>query len=197
MAARWYSEAMLKLALAALLTLLVVLGGLALLPERERAVPDEHIVLFDVHLSLYPQADRAAVWTFTADTVSYRPSSRETTLHRISDGQRLVGGVVDFILRSDEVVIDAQDNLRGERILVHLVEANWDLDMQARGGRPVVIDQRAGTFSVPVLTYTGDGLGANRAENVRMNFDLTDFQASCEGASCYNQFEDTSLQRSP
>jgi len=183
---------MLKLALAALLATLAVLASLTILPERERVVPDERIVLRDVHLSLYPQADRAAVWTFAADTVSYRPSSRETTLQQITDGQRLVAGVLDFTLRSGEVVIDAQDNLRGERIQVHLVEANWDLEMQARPGQPVVIDQRAGTFTVPVLSFTGDGLGANRAENVRMNFDLTDFQASCEGASCYNQFEDGS-----
>jgi hypothetical protein len=181
---------MLKLALAALLATLAVLAGLTIWPERERVVPDERIVLREVRLSLYPQADPAAVWSFAADSVSYRPSSRETTLQQISEGQRSVNGVLDFTIRADEMVIDAQDNLRGEQLLVHLVEANWDLEMQARAGQPVVIDQRAGTFSVPVLSFTGDGLGANRAENVRMNFDLTDFQASCEGVSCYNQFED-------
>lgn len=181
---------MLKLALTALMTILVVLAGLTILPEREQVVPDERIVLREVRLSLYPQADPAAVWHFGADSLSYRPSNRETTLQQIDEGQRLVGGVLDFTIRAEEMVIDAQDNLRGEHILAHLVEANWDLEMQARPGRPVVIDQRAGTFSVPVLLFTGDGLGTNRAENVQMNFDLTDFQASCEGASCYNQFED-------
>ncbi len=184
---------MLKLAVAALVTTLVVLVGLTILPEREQVTPDERILLREVRLSLYPQADPAAVWHFAADSVSYRPSSRESTLRQINEGQRLVGGVLDFTIHAEEMVIDAQDNLRGERILAHLIEANWDLKMQARAGTPVLIDQRAGTFSVPILTYTGDGLGANRAENVRMNFDLTDFQASCEGASCYNQLVDGQL----
>ena len=181
---------MLRLAAIALAVTVVGLLVVALLPQRERAVPSELIELRGSNVTLYPQADPEAVWYFNAETVDYDPDIGETTLYAIEDARRTVNSETDFTLKSDEVVIDTEDNLRGERMNVHLVEANWDLDMQAGEERRVLINQAEGKFEVPILDYTGDGLGQNHAENVRMNFDLTDFQADCEGSNCQNEFQD-------
>lgn len=169
---------------------IVLLIFAALLPGRQRSVPAATIKLAEAEVTLYPQADPEAVWYFSANEVNYDPDSRETTLFELSDGKRTVGGETDFTIRSQQLTINSEEDLIGEQMLIHLLEANWDLTMQAREGEMVRIDQREGKFYVPVLDYTGDGLGQNHAENVSMNFDLTDFVASCQGASCYNQFKD-------
>ena len=181
---------MLRLTAIALALTVVGLLVVALLPQRERVVPGEVIELSGADVTLYPEADPEAVWYFDADTVDYDPAVGETTLYNVDDARRTVDSETDFTLQSEEVVIDTEDNLRGERMLVHLVEANWDLTMQAGEERQVLIDQAEGKFEVPILDYTGDGLGQNHAENVRMNFDLTDYEADCEGAACQNEFQD-------
>ncbi len=181
---------MLRLTAIALALTVVGLLVVALLPQRERVVPGEVIELSGAAVTLYPEADPEAVWYFDADTVDYDPAVGETTLYDVEDARRTVDGATDFTLQSEEVVIDTEDNLRGERLLVHLVEANWDLNMQADTERQVLIDQAEGKFEVPILDYTGDGLGQNHAEGVRMNFDLTDFESNCEGAICQNEFQD-------
>ena len=185
---------MLRLTAVALAVTVVVLLVVALLPQQERAVPGEIIELSGANVTLYPAADPEAVWYFAADTVDYDPALGETTLYAIEDARRTVSDETDFTLQSDEIVIDTEDNLRGERMLVHLVEANWDLTMQAGEGSQVLIDQAEGKFDVPILDYTGDGLGQNHAEGVRMNFDLTDFESNCEGAQCQNEFRDQEAQ---
>ena len=181
---------MLRLTAAVLFATVIGLLVVSLLPQRERALPGELIELEEANVTLYPEADPTAVWYFDADTVEYDPTLGETVLYTIDNARRTVEGETDFTLRSDELIIDTEDNLRGERMLVHLVEANWDLDMQGGDAGRVLIDQAAGKFEVPILDYTGDGLGQNHAENVRMNFDLTDYEADCEGASCQNEFQD-------
>ena len=184
---------MLRLSLVALGAVVVFLVVLALLPRQERVVPGEDIVLDDARVTLYPQADPEAVWHFRSQRVDYNPTSRESVLYNLEDSERVVGGETDFTLESDEVVIDAQDNLRGEQIFVHLVEAEWDLDMQGSGGQGVFIDQARGKFEIPILDYTGKGLGScNHAERVRMNFDLSDYEAGGEGTVSCNEFEDNS-----
>ena len=185
---------MLRLTAIALAVTVIGLLVVALLPQGERVVPGEVIELSGADVTLYPEADPEAVWYFDADTVDYDPAIGETTLYNVDDARRTVGGETDFTLASEEVVIDTEDNLRGERMLVHLVEANWDLTMQASEVQRVVIDQAEGKFEVPILDYTGDGLGQNHAENVRMNFDLTDYEAQCEGVSCRNEFRDQQAQ---
>ncbi len=185
---------MLRLTAIALALTVVGLLVVALLPQEERAVPGEVIELSDARVTLYPQADPEAVWYFDADSVDYDPVVGETTLYSVDDARRTVDGATDFTLQSDEVVIDTEDNLRGEQMLVHLVEANWDLTMQAGEERQVVIDQAEGKFEVPILDYTGDGLGQNHAENVRMNFNLTDYEALCDSAVCQNEFRDQEAQ---
>ena len=182
---------MLKLSLLALALVVALLLALALLPERTRVLPDETIRLENATVTLYPQADPEAVWTFRSDDVAYDPNVRETTLYNIEDSERAVAGETDFILQSPELTIDPQDNLRGSRMFVHLVEANWDLDMQADGDEGVLIDQAQGKFIIPTLDYTGEGLGdCNHAERVSMNFDLTDYNAGGEDTTSCNEFKD-------
>jgi hypothetical protein len=167
----------LRLAVVVFVGVLGILALLTLMPGQEQVVPDSSIRLESVELNLYPQADREARWRFEAKSVDYQPQSRETVLHDLSDGQRLVGEELDFTLCADEVVIDSRDNLRSQQIFVHLVAENWDMDMRGDGGRPVLIDQESGRFDIPELNYTGEGLGENYARNVRMSFDLTEFEA--------------------
>lgn len=167
----------------AFLTLALVVGlliGLALLPKSERAVPESTIALSDASVTLFPQADPAAVWHFASPAVDYTPDSRETVLHDVADAERKVGGATDFTLQAQEVTIDSDDNLRGEHILVHLVEEAWDLDMTAKDDRLVLIDQQQGLFEVPHLSWTGDG-GEGVNENMNISFDLTTFTAGGEG----------------
>ncbi len=171
---------MLKLAF---LTLALVVGSLvvlALLPRSERAVPDSRIELIDAAVTLFPQADPEAVWHFASPEVDYNPDSRETTLHDVADAERRVGSATDFTLQAQEVTIDSDDNLRGEQISVHLTEEAWDLDMQARDDRLVLINQRTGLFEVPHLAWVGEG-GEGVNENMNISFDLTTFEAGGVG----------------
>ncbi len=187
---------MLRLATIVFTAVVIALLAVSLLPARTRTIPERLIQLGEVNLTLYPQADPEAVWSFSAKKVDYLPQSRETTLYDIADSQRVIKGEVDFTLESELLTIDSQENLRGEQMSVHLIEANWDLDMQARDERQVLIDQRRGKFEVPLLLYSGDGIQESRDENVRMNFDLTDFEAGGPSSIGYNRFIDTPAEDS-
>lgn len=169
---------MLRLALVVFAVVLGVLGVLLLLPGRTQQVPDSSIRLENVSLNLYPEVDRAARWRFEADAVDYLPGSREAVLHRVALGERLVGGEPDFTLCADEATIDSRDNLRSQRIFVHFLAENIDMDMQGDGLRPVFIDQGSGRFEIPRFSYTGEGLGVNTGEDAFATFDFEDFQAS-------------------
>jgi hypothetical protein len=179
----------LKLALTALVVVVLTLAAVTLLPERARVIPDSAIHLHSARVVLYPQADPQAIWYFGAETVLYEPSTRETVLLNLFDGQRTVGGEIDFTLQSERIVIDRDDNLRGERMFVHLVEAEMDLDMQAKGERLVLIDQRRGRFEVPRLELLGENMRATY-EDMRTSFDLTEFEAGGPGTVGYSEFED-------
>lgn len=183
---------MLRLALFALIAVVVVLVGLSLLPQEVREIPGSEIGLANTALTLYPEADPNAVWFFEARSAEYQPNARTTTLFNIGDGRRVVNGETDFTLSANELVIDNRDNLRGDELFVYLLEADWNLHMQAADNRQVLIDQSQGKFEVPLLTYSGDGIGESRDENVRMNFDLTDFEAGGPDSIGYNRFADTS-----
>lgn len=187
---------MLRLAIGALAVVVAALLVLAVLPEEERVVPEATIELDTAQVTLYPKVDPDAVWYFAAGEVEYQPSTRETTLRVIDEGERTVAGDTEFTIRADSVVIDRDDNLRGEQMQVHLLESEMDLDMKSRAEQLVLIDQRAGRFEIPALNYTGPGLGAsNRFENVRTSFDLTDFEAGGPGTVGYNEFEDAPRDR--
>ncbi|MDZ7703493.1 MAG: hypothetical protein U5L04_03295 [Trueperaceae bacterium] len=183
---------MLRIALFALIAVVAVLVGLSLLPQQTREIPGSEIALANTALTLYPEADPDAVWFFEAQNAEYQPNARTTTLYNVDDGRRVVNGDTDFTLSADELIIDNRDNLRSDELFVYLIEADWDLHMQADDARQVLIDQSQGKFEVPLLTYSGDGIGESRDENVRMHFDLTDFEAGGPDTVGYNRFADTS-----
>ena len=183
---------MLRLAFITLGAIVVALVAVALLPEGERTIPESTIELADATVTLYPQADPEAVWNFAAPEVDYEPDTRETTLLGIEDGKREVDGETDFTLAAEEVTIDSEDDLRGNKILVHLVEENWDLDMEARDNRPVLINQADGIFEIPNLMIDrGDGRGfdGNISQDMRVSFDLTTFSSGGPGTISKSTFE--------
>jgi len=178
-----------RLALIALGVTVATLVVLALLPQPERTVPGGTIELTNARVTLYPQADPEAIWHFNADEVDYEPDSGETTLYAIDDAERTVGGETDFTLRSERLTIDAQENLRGDQVEVYLPDADWTLDMRSGGEKPVIIDQAQGKFETPFLDITGADYNSN-AQNVRMNFDLTDFESGGENTRNRDSFRD-------
>lgn len=179
---------MLRLAFIALGVIVVALVAVALLPEGERTIPESTIELADATVTLYPQADPEAVWNFAAPEVDYEPDTRQTTLLGIEDGERAVNDETDFTLAAEEVVIDSDDNLRSGKMFAHLVEEDWDLDMEGRDNQPVLINQAEGVFEIPRLLTSGDGSsGVN--ENMRISFDLTEFTSGGPGTIGKSTFE--------
>ncbi len=176
-----------RIALLVLVAVVVALAVIATLPGRGRSVPPGIITLSSAVVTLYPEADPQATWVFQAPLVEYDPDKHETTLLHIGDGRRLVNGTTDFTLASDRIVIDNQDDLRGEHIRAHLIAENADLDMVAKGNREVLIDQRQGRFEVPRVTLTSEE-GRSVFEDMRISFDLTQFEAGGPGTVGYGEF---------
>lgn len=179
---------MFRIALAVLLVVVVALLLISRLPQRQRALPSASIALDDARVTLYPQADPEAVWTFDSPTVTYDPDKSETTLFKLRDGRRDVNGTTDFTLASDRIVIDANDDLRGSSIDAHLVNEDVDLDMVRRGARSVRINQSSGQFEVPRVTITDSSGTRSVFEDMRISFDFTTFEAGGPGTVGYGQF---------
>jgi hypothetical protein len=182
---------------AALVVLVVVVAALAVLaalPDRRPEVPDATIRLFDVRLTLYPEADPDATWSFAAPEARFDPRAETTTLMAVHDGRRVVDGEVDFTLEGDQVVIDRSDDLIGDRLRAHLVADGWDLDMAGRGDRQVRIAQREGRFEVPHAEITGEGV-AGVYEDMLISFDFTSFEAGGPGTVGYASFDADRLPR--
>lgn len=169
---------------------LVILIALTLWPQKPRINPSGIITLTGAAVTLYPQADPEAVWYFGSDRVNFDPNTSETTLYNIQNARRTVKNKTDFTLLAPEVVIDAEENLRGDNLKAHLVEANWNLDMRGDKNNQVLIDQAQGKFEVPVLDYSGDGIGKSHTQNASMKFDMTNFSAGGPDTIGYNRFID-------
>lgn len=180
---------MIKWASLALGLVLLALLALALGPRAERAEVRDEILLSDAVVRLYPASDPEATWRFEAPVVSYDPGTGETTLERIEDGERRVGGEVDFTLTSRRLVIGRDDDLRSRRMDVHLVEDDLDVEMEGAGDRLVRVDQAAGRFEVPRIRIFGEDFGESRYQDMRVSFDFTDFQAGGPGTVGYSEFE--------
>ena len=176
------------MALIALVAVIVALVVVALLPQRQRAVPDATIALHDATVALYPEADPKAVWSFEAPDVQYDPDKQDTTLRDIRDGRRMVDGKTDFTLASSRIVIDSNDNLHGDHIQAHLVSEDVNLDMVGAHGRQVLIDQKSGQFEVPRVTVTDPDKNTIVFEDMRIGFDFTTFQAGGPGTVGYGEF---------
>jgi hypothetical protein len=172
------------LALTAVLVLLIVLS---LLPQRRAIIPDTTIDLQNAQVTLYPQQDQDAVWTFSSPNVEYNPDTRDTTLYKVQDGKRVENGKTDFTLESEQVTIGSDDNLRGSKIIVRLIEEETTLDMQAKNDRLVQINQSTGQFEIPKVILSGDTRG--EYENMYISFDLQDFNAGGPGTVGYSEFD--------
>jgi hypothetical protein len=169
---------------AALLTLVAVVLGLValtLLPDRRPDLPDSTIALVGARVVLLPEADPTAVWTFSAPTARFDPDNDTTELFGVEDGERTVDDVVDFALTAERLVIDRRDDLIAGRIDVHLVADDWDVVMEGRGDRNVLVRQDVGRFEVPHVEITGEGIGRSVYQDMRISFDFTDFQAGGPG----------------
>ena len=177
----------------ALVVFVAVAAGLILLawlPGGQREVPQDAILLSDVELTLLPQADPAAAWTFSAPQVVYEPSLRETTLVDLDAGQRIEDGEVDLQLAASRVTIDAREDLRADRMYALLSGSGECLTMIGAPSDPVRVDQAQGRFVIPVLELQGEGFGGeNRWESVRTSFDLETFEAGGAGTRTVNEFE--------
>jgi len=178
----------LKWTVVVLAAVILALVALSALPDRRADPPDASIRLFEARLTLYPEADPDAIWTFVVPEASFDPTAETTTLFDLRDGARSVAGEVDFTLTGDEVVIDRNDDLRGDALRAVLQADGLVLDMAARAGRQVRIDQRAARFEVPRATITGDGLDGVY-EDMRIAFDFTEFEAGGPGTVGYATFE--------
>jgi len=176
------------IALAAVITLLFIIS---LLPKQSRAVPDSNIDLRNATVTLYPQEDPEAVWFFSSPEVSYNPDIREATLKNIEDGKRTVDNKTDFSLVADEVTISNDDNLRGDHIVTTLTEDELVLDMQAKDGRQVLINQREGQFQIPEVSYYEISSPENNSilQDMLISFDLNTFTAGGEGTVGITKFQ--------
>ncbi len=183
---------MFRLALLALGLTVAVLIVLSLFPQQQQVTPGGTIALSGATVTLYPQADPDAVWHFAAEQVDYEPDAQETVLRDIGDAERTVGGKTDFTLASKRLVIDAQDNIYGQQIEVYLPDVGWTLDMRARNGEPVLLNQEQGRFVAPAIDIaekTGENISSSK--NLSMNFDLTDVKTGGEGTQNRDSFRDT------
>jgi len=170
----------LRWTLVALVAVLLTLVVVSLLPDRRSDPPDARIRLYDAQLTLYPEADPAAVWLFSVPEAIYDPNAETTTLLDLREGARTEAGEVDFTLTGERVVIDRNDDLRGDHLVAVLAADGLTLEMEGRAGRQVHVDQRAGRFAVPRATITGDGLDGVY-EDMRIAFDFTEFEAGGPG----------------
>jgi len=181
-----------RLALLALGLTVAVLVALSLFPQRRQVTPGGTIALTGAAVTLYPQADPDAVWHFAAEHVDYEPDVQETILRDIGDAERNVGGKTDFTLASKRLVIDAQENISGKQIEVYLPDVGWTLDMRARNGDPVLLDQEQGRFVAPAIDITDETeQNISSSKNLSMNFDLTDVRTGGEGTQNRDSFRDT------
>lgn len=172
-----------------LLGVVAVLAALSLAPRPERIEPVETIELTATEVRLFPSSDPDAIWRFSAPTASYDPARRETTLRGIEDGERRVGDEVDFTLAADELVIGRDDDLRSDRMDVHLVADDLDVEMRGERGRLVEVDQEAGRFEVPRMRLYGEDFGESRYEEMSVSFDFTQFEAGGPDTIGYSEFE--------
>lgn len=178
-----------KTALLLFAVTVVVLLILAVLPERERELPDQNIKLSNSSVTLYPQEDPEAVWRFAAPEASYDPETSESTLYRLEDGRREVAGDVDFTVASERLTINRREDILGDLIFAYLVETRECLTMRGGGDAPVKIDQQAGVFEVPVMEISGPSWGDNtHLERVIVSFDLEEFEGGGPGTTTTTEF---------
>lgn len=180
---------MLRPALWLFAGVIVLLIALALQPGGQQELPAEGVLLQSATVVMYPRADQDAIWHFASPEVEYSPDSSTSVLSGLSDGRRTVGGETDFTLDADELLIDSNENLRGEQLFVNLLASGECLTMLADGSDQVVIEQSSGLFRVPLLHISGPAWGSdNQWQQVEASFDLEEFSAGGPGTFTVNEF---------
>jgi hypothetical protein len=154
---------------------------LTLLPDRRGELPSAVIELLNADVLLMPAADPGALWTFSAPAARFDPDRDTTELEGVDDGARWIDGEIDFTLRSPLIVIDRRDDLITEQLDAHLIADGWDVRMEGRAGRNVLVRQETGRFEAPHVEMSGDGIGESIYQDMRITFDFTDFQSGGPG----------------
>lgn len=139
------------------------------------------VTLKGVQFSLYPQEDRNAVWRFQASQVKIDPLKDENTLDDLGKGERWLrrpdnAETLDLTLSAKKLVIDSSDNLRADQAQMYILDGCYTLNFRSGGGKPVVIDQRAG-YSAPYVGISSPSLNGE-IDDFTSPFDLSNVQGS-------------------
>lgn len=133
---------------------LIGLGVVISLLPAPKSPAQAEVRLSGVELELYPAADPDAKWLFKAKDVVYNPETRESKVLLSDKGVRLVDGEVNLELKTNELTIDASENLRIENADVYVPKDCFILRMQNRDEKGqqigyVTINQNTG-YAAPL-----------------------------------------------
>lgn len=148
---------MVRAALIALVTIVVLSVFLVTRPIPSPATPNRGVRLEKVRLTLYPEQDPKAHWEFAASQVEQDPGTREAKVTGLDSGERYVEDQLDLRLFAPEVVIDRLDNLRLPYARVEILRGCYTVHLGKPGEVPVIIDQREG-FRAPSVHITAPSL---------------------------------------
>lgn len=162
--------AVLKYSPAVLAALLVFAAAFTLLPQGTTDAASAGVVLRGVNLRLYPAQDVSAEWRFRAGEITYDPLKAESTVNRLSRGERRVDGKLDTVVRTDRLTIDASDNLRAGRAELYIPSQCLRVQLTGTAKDPVIIDQQSGFRGPRALIVYPDTVF--RAGPVQASFDL-------------------------
>ncbi len=173
---------MLKWSAAALVA--IVLFGLvfALLPGTTRPQDRTGVRLRGVSLRLYPAQDPNAEWRFQAPDLAFDPVKEEATITGLERGERWARPPVDaqhpaqplgldLTLRTQQLTIDANDNIRTKEANIYLPRDCWSLDLRSNPAQQVLIDQNQG-ISAPAADIHSPAYNG-QFSSVNVSFDLS------------------------
>ena len=188
-----YHACVFRAALIFLACILVFGVAFSFLPYGS-SVPRSGVALQGVRFSLYPEQDRQAVWRFAARQVSIDPLKNENTLDDLGKGERWLkqkdgSEKLDMTLKADRLIIDGEDNLRAKQAQLYVLDGCWNLNFNASGDKPVVINQRSG-LSAPSVDITAPGINLG-FDDFSSPFDLTNMQGTQRAGASAGTYPNT------
>lgn len=172
----------LKWSLALLLAIVVLGLVFAFLPQRAEGVDRTGVQLRDVSLRLYPAQDPDAEWRFQAPSLSFDPVKGEATISGLEQGERWARDPqtgqlgLDLTLSTQELTIDANDNIHTRKANIYLPRDCWALSLDSTDQQSVLIDQNRG-ISAPFATISSPAVNG-AYDNVTVGFNLSGFNAT-------------------
>lgn len=172
----------LKWSLLALIAIVVLGLVFAFLPQRSEASDRTGVRLRDVSLRLYPAQDADAEWRFTAPALRFDPVKGEATISGLQKGERWARDPqtgklgLDLTLSTQELTIDANDNIHTGRANIYLPRDCWALSLESSADQSVLIDQNRG-ISAPLATISSPAVNGVY-DNVTVGFNLSGFNAT-------------------